>query len=60
MYCRGTVGKMFLIAVANAETMLSTSWLQAESSPVRNVYVFSLKVMLSWLPRLLSSAWTSR
>lgn len=37
MYCSGTVGKIFLTAVANADIMLSTSWLHAESSPVKNV-----------------------
>lgn len=45
-YCRGTVGNMFLIAVARASTIASTSWLPA-SSPVKNEYILSPTVKLS-------------
>lgn len=60
MYWSGTVGNMLRMAVARAHTIVSTSVLHVESSPVKKEYTLSFTVKLSWLPRLLSNAWISR
>lgn len=45
-YCKGTVGKIFLIAVARASTIASASWLPF-SSPVKNEYTLSPTVKVN-------------